>query len=216
MHPYHHAASSARHFGGRVEDYIALHNWFDATKAGLADARHRSIRHHAYGIDWARSVFGDAITNSDGHPVSVIALGQQHVREDLGVTTRTAGEWLGELREQPWMIATGEDADHPEVAAWFEAPVITGDGSWQLRALRYHAQGIFWCEEELGIVLSRGDRVIPTRVAAEAQVQTRLGRIPTLGQWLRNLPMRQWMSNTSGAMKREARDIDAFLTEKGW
>lgn len=28
-HPFHHALSSARKWGGRPEDYLAIHNWFD-------------------------------------------------------------------------------------------------------------------------------------------------------------------------------------------
>jgi hypothetical protein len=28
-HPYHHAVRSARLFGGRPEDYLAIHDWFD-------------------------------------------------------------------------------------------------------------------------------------------------------------------------------------------
>ena len=30
-HTYYHAKSSARVFGGQPEDYLAIHNWFDAT-----------------------------------------------------------------------------------------------------------------------------------------------------------------------------------------
>ena len=41
-HPYHHAVSSVRKWGGRVEDYQAIHDWFDASKAHLADFRHRA------------------------------------------------------------------------------------------------------------------------------------------------------------------------------
>src|SRR5438067_1962367 len=35
-HPYHHALSSVRKWGGRVEDYLPVHHWFDASKAFLA------------------------------------------------------------------------------------------------------------------------------------------------------------------------------------
>jgi hypothetical protein len=29
MHPYHHALSSQREYGGEAMDYLPLHNWFD-------------------------------------------------------------------------------------------------------------------------------------------------------------------------------------------
>ena len=30
-HPYHHALSSVRHWGGTVADYQSIHDWFGAT-----------------------------------------------------------------------------------------------------------------------------------------------------------------------------------------
>src|SRR5205809_5609028 len=41
-HPYHHSLSSVRRWGGAVEDYLAIHSWFDASKLITADFRHRS------------------------------------------------------------------------------------------------------------------------------------------------------------------------------
>jgi hypothetical protein len=46
-HPLQHAQSSTRKFGGKPEDYVAIHTWFDCSKAYLADFRHRALRHHA-------------------------------------------------------------------------------------------------------------------------------------------------------------------------
>ena len=49
-HPYHHALSSARKWGGTADDYLPLHQWFDESKEITADFRHRALRHHAQGI----------------------------------------------------------------------------------------------------------------------------------------------------------------------
>ena len=65
-HPLKHAQSSARKFGGRAEDYLPIHNWFDESKAFLGDFRHRALRHHDEGIFLAEKLFGVAIVNSDG------------------------------------------------------------------------------------------------------------------------------------------------------
>ena len=46
-HPYHHALSSVKKWGGTVEDYLEVHTWFDASKAYCADFRHRAMRHHS-------------------------------------------------------------------------------------------------------------------------------------------------------------------------
>lgn len=48
--PWHHAVSSSRKWGGTPEDYLHVHEWFDATKGWLPDFRHRAIRHHSEGI----------------------------------------------------------------------------------------------------------------------------------------------------------------------
>ena len=92
-HPLKHAESSARKFGGKVEDYLPIHNWFDESKAFLPDFRHRALRHHAEGIFLCERIFGVAITNSDGRQVPVRYIGEQHVREDLG-RIPTAQDWL--------------------------------------------------------------------------------------------------------------------------
>ena len=49
-HPYHHALSSVKRWGGTVEDYQAIHAWYDSSKAHSADFRHRAMFHHAAGI----------------------------------------------------------------------------------------------------------------------------------------------------------------------
>ena len=85
-HPYHHAVSSERLWGGTADDYLPLHAWFDESKMLTADFRHRALRHHAEGIFMAERFFGPTITVSTGRVVPVRLIGEQHVREDLGFT----------------------------------------------------------------------------------------------------------------------------------
>ena len=75
-HPFKHAESSARKFGGKAEDYLLIHNWFDESKAFIADFRHRALRHHAEGIFLCERIFGVAITNSEGKRVPVRYIGE--------------------------------------------------------------------------------------------------------------------------------------------
>ncbi len=103
-HPYHHALSSARKFGGTADDYLAIHNWFDETKKLMADFRHRALRHHAEGIFLCEQIFGVTIANSAGKKVPVRLIGEQHVFEDLG-RIPTASDWLREIRPVRWMGA---------------------------------------------------------------------------------------------------------------
>src|SRR5258706_15937643 len=101
-HPIHHAVSSVRKWGGRVEDYLPTHDWFDQSKAFLGDFRHRALRHHAEGIFLCEKFFGMALTNSDGRVIPVRWVAEQHVKEDLG-RIPTAGEWLSCIKPQAWM-----------------------------------------------------------------------------------------------------------------
>ena len=111
-HPLKHAESSARKFGGKPEDYLPIHNWFDESKAFIADFRHRALRHHAEGIFLAEKLFGVAIVNSDGKQVPVRYLGEQHVREDLG-RIPTAQDWLSHIKPARWMYGHRLDRGTP-------------------------------------------------------------------------------------------------------
>lgn len=97
MKPLLHANISAKKFGGRPEDYIEIHNWFDQTKAHIADARHRIVLHNSFGIFLCEQVFGTIvpmydgtfkkmpyIINSDGKQVSVRDIAERHVYDDMG------------------------------------------------------------------------------------------------------------------------------------
>lgn len=84
MKPLIHSKSSVKKFGGKLEDYIQIHEFFDQTKAHIADSRHRMVLHNSFGIYLCQQVFGFYITNSDGKDVSVRDIGEQHVLEDLG------------------------------------------------------------------------------------------------------------------------------------
>ncbi len=101
-HPYHHALSSARKFGGKAEDYQAIHDWFDESKKMYAHWRHRALRHHAEGIFMCERVFGTTVRNSVGKNVPVRLIGEQHVTEDLGFIP-TVQDWFRNLNHQTWM-----------------------------------------------------------------------------------------------------------------
>lgn len=64
-HPYHHSLSSVKKWGGTIDDYLAIHSWFDASKLITADFRHRALRHHAEGIFLAETFFGPTITTAN-------------------------------------------------------------------------------------------------------------------------------------------------------
>lgn len=103
-HPFYHAKSSAKKYGGVAEDYIALHEWFDQTKSHLPDARHRAVLHSSFGIYLAQQVFGEVIVRkSDGKPIPTRMLGEQHILEDMGFIP-TVQDWMKEMKLKSWMM----------------------------------------------------------------------------------------------------------------
>lgn len=110
MKPYIHARNSVKRYGGTVEDYIAIHNWFDSTKAAYANFGHRAILHNTFGIFLAEQLFGTTLTNSDGKIVSVRDVGEDHVKEDCGGRIPTIEDWVGKLTPEPWMLGRGQRA----------------------------------------------------------------------------------------------------------
>lgn len=98
-----HAKSSVKKFGGAVEDYLPIHDWFDVTKELEPTFRHRALRHHTHGIFEAERVFGHAITNSDGKEIPVRVIGEQHVTEDFSGRIPTAHDWLKGIPFEEWM-----------------------------------------------------------------------------------------------------------------
>lgn len=102
--PYHHAVSSAKRFGGKPEDYQAIHDWFDASKEHHANITHRMLRHHSQGIAECERVFGTTITNSDGKKIPVKLVAEQHVKEDFGGFIPSLSDWCKAITPQRWMF----------------------------------------------------------------------------------------------------------------
>lgn len=105
MTPWHHSETTVKKFGGKEEDYIRVHDWFDETKAFTGNWTHRAMRHHAAGIQWAIEKFGDTITNSNGDKVPTKLIAEHHVLEDCGFIP-TISDWTQNLAENPrdWML----------------------------------------------------------------------------------------------------------------
>ena len=104
-HPYNHSLSTVKKWGGKPEDYIHIHSWFDESNAHFADFRHRAARHHSEGIFMCEKIFGQTLTNSDGRVVPIRIIGEQHVQEDLG-RIPTLADWLGCIKPETWMMKT--------------------------------------------------------------------------------------------------------------
>ena len=108
-HPWQHAKSSAKKFGGLATDYIHIHNWLDETKAWVGHSMHRMFRHHSEGIFECEKRFGMTIINSDGKDVYTRYVAEQHVKEDCNNYIPTAKEWVDMIasgKPEKWAIKT--------------------------------------------------------------------------------------------------------------
>jgi hypothetical protein len=105
--PWIHAKASAKKFGGKPDDYIAIHNLMDSSKGCIADNRHRCLTHNSWFISAdgpLERIFGVFIKNSDGREVSVRDVGEQHILEDFGMRyIPTPQDYLQEMEMKPWM-----------------------------------------------------------------------------------------------------------------
>jgi hypothetical protein len=103
--PLVHANNSVKLYGGKVEDYLPIHELMDSSKAALGDKRHRAATHNSWFIHTILpKIFGSVLTNSDGVSVSITQIGEDHVTEDFGGKfIPTLEDFLMGLNLEPWM-----------------------------------------------------------------------------------------------------------------
>jgi hypothetical protein len=219
-HPYYHALSASRHFGGEWQDYIEIQRWLDQTKGHIADARHRLLLHNDFGVDLCEGIFGDALARaSDGGEVAVGEIARRHIEEDFGGHMPTVDEcfrraplesWMAEARGFPTDVLAarrfgGVSEDYREIRHWFErAEDHCQDG--RARLLVTHTFGIFLCEQRFGPVLTRASdgASVPTRPIAEAYVlRVFRGRIPTASGLLEKVPLEPWIGARARPLSKE-------------
>jgi hypothetical protein len=99
--PFLHAKGSVSRWGGKPEDYMAIHDFLDSSKACMPDMRHRAVYHHALGCYLVERIFGHTLVNSDGREVSTRDVAEQHIIQDLGFLP-SVEDWLDELPMSTW------------------------------------------------------------------------------------------------------------------
>lgn len=109
MKPHIHAKSSAKIFGGQLEDYLEIHLLLDSSKASFSDNRHRAITHNTWFINTILpKIFGDTIINSEGKTISVVEIAERHILEDFGMQfIPSVQDFLIEMKHESWMNGQG-------------------------------------------------------------------------------------------------------------
>lgn len=102
--PLIHSKSSVKRWGGKVEDYLPLHELIDSPKATMNNNSSRLLTHNtwfAYTI--MPKIFGYNITNSDGKSVDVVDIAMLHIAEDFRMKfVPTAQDYLQHIQVQAW------------------------------------------------------------------------------------------------------------------
>lgn len=213
-HPYYHAESSTRFWGGIPTDYLPLHQWMDSSKKMLCNFKHRSWFHRSDQCGTAISIFGDTIINSDNERVLVKNIFEQHIYEDCGGFLPSLSDWFMRI-EFPYpdfkYIDTldqakrsahkfgGEPEDYISIHKWFDETEALLNGDVRHLALRNHSVGIFECESLFGeTIKNEAGKIIPVRYIAEQHIANEFsGLVPAVSDWLNAIKPAIWMSRAS-------------------
>jgi hypothetical protein len=226
MKPLQHARITAYRYGGEWQDWIAVHDWIDRSKAIFPSMQHRMFLHSDFGEWLAVKIHGEAIEAKDGTVIPTRDLFCDHQVEDLGQVV-TLAEWLREIDADYWMrrrrpprhleqvreaptegLAArwgGVPDDYLALIDFFDKPCEFAPESPGAAAMITHNSfGIFLAEELLGTVIPLAEtndsrqstQIISTRSAAEDLVYARVGSIPPAGNLAARARLRFWMRGT--------------------
>ncbi len=141
MKPHIHAESSAKHFGGKPEDYLDIHLFLDSSKSATGDLRHRALTHNSWFINIVvPRVFGHTRKNSDDKIYSTIEVAEIHVMEDFRGFIPSPTDFLNKMKFEEWMDNGGEPGTPPpsgaEIKKWRKQKKIEHDETPVRRLLR--------------------------------------------------------------------------------
>ena len=114
--PLIHSKSSVKRWGGKVEDYLPIHELIDSPKATMNNNSARLLTHNtwfAYTI--IPKIFGYNIINSEGKSVDSVDIAMLHIAEDFRMKfVPTPQDYLKHLEVQAWMSNGVKDINNPE------------------------------------------------------------------------------------------------------
>ena len=114
--PLIHSKSSVKRWGGKVEDYLVIHELIDSPKVTMNNNSSRCLTHNtwfAYHI--IPKIFGYNIINSNGKSVDTIDIAMLHIAEDFRMKfVPTAQDYLQHLQVQAWMNNGVKDLESEE------------------------------------------------------------------------------------------------------
>ena len=104
----------------------------------------------------------------------------------------------------------GKPEDYQKIHDWFDETKEL-EPTFRHRALRHHTHGIFEAERVFGVTITNSDgKEVPVRIIGEQHVKEDFGGfIPSVQDWLRDIPQKSWMQPNQAYM----RQFDKFISE---
>ena len=114
--PLIHSKSSVKRWGGKVEDYLPIHQLIDSPKSAMNNNTARTLTHNTwFAYEIIPKIFGYNITNSDGKSVDTVDIAMLHISEDFrNRFVPTPQDYLKHMTVQSWMNNGVKDVDNPE------------------------------------------------------------------------------------------------------
>jgi hypothetical protein len=94
--------------------------------------------------------------------------------------------------------------DYIELHEWFDQTKAHFADA-RHRAVLHSSFGIFLAQQFFGEVIVRKSdgQLVPTRLLAEQHILEDFGTIPTMQDWLKEMPLRSWMMKGAKALSKE-------------
>jgi len=114
--PLKHSQSSVKRWGGKVEDYLPIHELLDSPKATMNNNTSRFLTHNTwFAFTIIPKIFGYNITNSEGRGVDTVDIAMLHILEDFRMRfVPTPQDYLKHMTVEAWMCNGVKDVDNPE------------------------------------------------------------------------------------------------------
>ena len=114
--PLIHSKSSVKRWGGKVEDYLPIHQLIDSPKSCMNNNTARTLTHNTwFAYEIIPKVFGYNIINSEGKSVDSVDIAMLHIAEDFRMKfVPTPQDYLKHLQLQSWMNNGVKDIENEE------------------------------------------------------------------------------------------------------
>jgi hypothetical protein len=117
-----HAQSSVKRWGGKVEEYLPIHEIIDSPKACMNNNSARLITHNVwFCYHIIPKIFGYNLINSSGKRVDTIDIAMLHVSEDFrNRFVPTLEDYLKHLELPAWIHNGVKDVENPIATKYAE------------------------------------------------------------------------------------------------